>query len=119
MNRLLGDKAMYSPVYPIQLRKRIDGRKRPVMEAVLSKWGNSKGVRFPSEVCNELGIGVGSVARIEVNEADCSVTFKFIGGHNRYSRNKKMTLEEFVGDWTGEKIGEEWLGPDVGAEVVD
>lgn len=89
------------------------------MEAVLSKWGNSKGIRFPSEICNELGIGVGSVARIEVNEADCSVTFTFTKNRNRYSRNRKMTLEEFVGDWEGEKIGEEWLGSDVGAEVVE
>ena len=47
------------------------------MDAVLGKWGNSKALRVPSELCNQLGIDVGSVAKVTVNESSRSLIFSF------------------------------------------
>ncbi|MBR2834558.1 MAG: hypothetical protein IKE43_02430 [Coriobacteriales bacterium] len=88
------------------------------MQATLTKWGNSQGVRVPVEVCDALGIHVGSQAEIEFDQARSSVTFRFINEDRRYTRSRKMTIQEFASGWTGPKVGEEWGGPDVGAEVV-
>ncbi len=30
-----------------------------------------------------------------------------------------MTMEEFAQGWSGEKVGEEWGGDDLGHEVVE
>jgi len=38
---------------------------------------------------------------------------------NVYRRNKVMSMEDLCAGWTGEKIGAEWGGPDVGAESVE
>ena len=89
------------------------------MDAVLSKWGNSKALRLPSEVCGRLGVDVGSVARMTVDDAARSVTFSFDQPQRKYVRTKRMTMEEFAAGWAGGKVGEEWGGLDVGAEVVE
>lgn len=89
------------------------------MDAVLSKWGNSKALRVPSDICGRLGIDVGSVARVTVDDAACSLTFSFGHPQRKYARSKRMTMEEFAAGWSGGKVGEEWGGPDVGAEVVE
>lgn len=89
------------------------------MDAVLSKWGNSKALRLPSEVCRRLGIDVGSVARVSVDDAACSVTFSFERPQRKYARTKRVTMEEFAAGWTGGKVGKEWGGADVGAEAVE
>ena len=85
------------------------------MDAVLGKWGNSKALRVPSELCNQLGIDVGSVAKVTVNESSRSLE----APQQAYSRSKRMTMEEFAAGWEGPKVGKEWGGSDVGAEVVE
>lgn len=94
-------------------------RKGVLMDAVLSKWGNSKALRLPSEVCGRLGVDVGSVARVTVDDAERSVTFSFDQPRQLYTRAKRMTMREFADGWQGGKVGEEWGGADVGAEVVE
>ena len=88
------------------------------MEATLVKWGNSQGVRIPSQVCGELGVRPGSVATMTVDPARSSLTLTFERPQRRYARNRKMTMEEFAAGWDGGKVGHEWGGPDVGNEVV-
>ena len=90
-------------------------------ETTLSKWGNGRGVRIPAEVCAELGISVGDIADIEVDELRSSVTFAFRKNKQRsYSRHRKMTMEEFASGWSGGKTAtKEWGGEDIGAEVVE
>lgn len=89
------------------------------MDAVLGKWGNSKALRVPSELCSQLGIDVGSVAKVTVNESARSLTFSFEAAQRAYSRSKRMTMEEFAAGWEGPKTGKEWGGSDVGAEVIE
>ena len=89
-----------------------------VMSSTLSKWGNSQGIRIPKEVCDLLGVGIGSPVKIEVNQVQSQITVSFENPRQKYHRNKKVSLVELCDGWNGEKIGEEWGGPDVGAEVV-
>lgn len=35
----------------------------------------------------------------------------------RYSRSREVSMEELCVGWDGVKVGEEWGGPDVGAEI--
>ena len=75
-------------------------------------------MRLSSDVCGRLGVDVGSVARVTVDDAARSVTFCF-DQPQKYARAKRMTMKEFAAGWTGGKAGVEWGGPDVGAEVVE
>lgn len=88
------------------------------MEATLVKWGNSQGVRIPSQICGELGVRPGAVAEVTVDPVHSSLTLTFEKPRRRYSRTRKMTMEEFAAGWDGGKVGQEWGGPDVGAEVI-
>lgn len=36
-----------------------------------------------------------------------------------HQRNRKVGIEELCADWAGGKVGVEWGGSDVGAEVVE
>ena len=91
----------------------------PIMEATLSKWGNSQGVRIPKEVCDLFGAGVGSKVGLHVDEERYQVTLMFDRPQQKYHRNRKLTMDELMSGWEGAKVGEEWGGIDVGAEVVD
>jgi hypothetical protein len=53
-----------------------------------------------------------------VDPATSSLTLTFQKPRRRYARTRKMTMEEFAAGWEGGKVGAEWGGPDVGAEVV-
>lgn len=90
-----------------------------VLEGTLAKWGNSQGVRIPKEVCERLGAKVGDPVQLSVDEARGRVTIIFEYDSRIYHRSKKMTMEELCAGWTGGKVGEEWGGPDIGAEVVE
>ncbi len=89
-----------------------------VMVSTLSKWGNSQGIRIPKEVCDLLGVGIGSPMKIEVDQTQSRMTVSFDRPERKYRRNRKVSLMELCDGWDGEKVGEEWGGPDVGAEVV-
>lgn len=89
-----------------------------LMTGTLAKWGNSQGIRIPKEACELLGIQVGATAHIEIDRAKSELILKFPRPEQKYSRSRKVSLEELCSEWNGEKVGEEWGGPDVGAEVV-
>ncbi len=89
------------------------------MLATLTKWGNSQGIRIPSSTCELLGISAGARAEIEADPVTSTLTVRFERPTGNYARHRKMTLEEFAAGWTGGKVGQEWGGPDVGAEVVE
>jgi antitoxin component of MazEF toxin-antitoxin module len=84
--------------------------------ATLTKWGNSQGFIVSKSICATAGFRVGDTAKVEVNEQG-----QIVFGHvepKRYERKRMLSLEEFAADWTGERVGKEWSGTDVGAEVV-
>ena len=87
--------------------------------ATLGKWGNSQALTVPSDICSALGLSLGAKAYVEYDLGTNCVTYRFEKPGSRYSRSKKMTMEEFAAGWSGPKAGEEWGGPDVGAEVVE
>ncbi len=87
--------------------------------ATLAKWGNSQGIRIPRDLCDMLGLQIGSVANISVNQARNEVVLAFDRPKQKYQRNRKVSMEELCSNWDGKKAGEEWGGPDVGAEVVE
>lgn len=89
------------------------------MRATLTRWGNSQGLRVPLEACNALGVTVGARAELQVDPATSTLTVKFEQPTHHYARHRKMSLEEFAAGWSGGKVGKEWGGPDVGAEVVE
>ena len=89
------------------------------MQATLTKWGNSQGLRIPVEACEALGISVGAHAEMQLDPANATLTLRFERPERQYARHRKMSLEEFASGWSGGKVGEEWGGCDVGAEVVE
>ncbi len=89
------------------------------MIGTLGKWGNSQGVRIPKDICELLDLKTGTPVRMEVNQVTSQVTLTFEKPSRPYTRTKKVSLEELCAGWTGGKVGEEWGGVDVGAEVVE
>lgn len=86
-------------------------------QATLSKWGNSQGVRIPRELCDLLGARVGDTIAIEYDSSRNALVLSFDKPEKKYRRTRKMSLEEFAGAWSGDKVGEEIPG-DVGEEGV-
>ena len=84
----------------------------------IGRWGNSKALTIPSDICNVMGLSVGKKANVEYDLNNNSVTYRFEKTGRKYSRSKKMTMEEFAAGWGGSKVGAEWGGQDLGAEVV-
>ncbi len=90
------------------------------MNATLVKWGNSQGVRVPKEACEQLGLQIGATGTLEVDVEGnrIVITFEETRPRPKYRRRSNATLEELAADWVGGRVGEEWGGPDVGAEEV-
>ena len=80
----------------------------------LCKWGNSQGLRIPKEMCDLLGVKVGASASIEADQVNSQLV---ITAHT-YRLSRKVSMEELCANWSGGKVGKEWGGPDIGAEVV-
>lgn len=89
------------------------------MQATLARWGNSQGLRIPKEVCEQLGIGVGSIATIDLDERTTTITLHFNHSSQHFVRDRKVTMEELCSGWKGQRVGSEWGGADVGSEVVE
>lgn len=89
-----------------------------VADATLAKWGNSRGVRIPKNVCSLLGIDIGAKASVTVDTAANAMTLTFDKPQPKYHRSRKLSIEELCEGWEGERVGEEWGGADVGGEVV-
>ena len=75
-------------------------------------------MRIPRDVCELLGIGIGSKAAVQVDAPHSRLTLTFEQPARKYHRGRKVSLKELCASWEGEKVGEEWGGSDVGAEVV-
>ena len=89
------------------------------MTGTLTKWGNSQGVRIPKDVCDLLGVQIGAPVGLSVDQAKSEVTITFKRPERKYQRSRKVSMEELCAGWDGGKVGTEWGGPDVGAEVVE
>ncbi len=86
----------------------------------LARWGNSQGVRIPKDVCELVGAHVGDVVTMDVNEELGELTLRFSAARQTptFRRRRRVTLQELCEGYEGMRVGEEWDGPDVGAEVV-
>ena len=84
----------------------------------LCKWGNSQGLRIPKEMCDLLGVKVGASASIEADQVNSQLVITFERPAHTYRRSRKVSMEELCTNWSGGKVGKEWGGPDIGAEVV-
>ena len=85
----------------------------------IGKWGNSQALTIPSDICNAMGLSVGNKADVNYDLKNNRVIYQFEQIGRKYSRSKKMTMEEFAGGWSGSKVGSEWGGKDVGAEIIE
>ena len=75
-------------------------------------------MRIPKDVCELIGAHVGDVVTMVVNEESGELTLSFSAVEPKYRRRRRVTLRELCEGWEGERVGEEWSGPDVGAEEV-
>lgn len=90
-----------------------------VVDTTLARWGNSQGFRVPKEMCDFLGVRVGSKAHVRADQAKSQLIITFEQPVRTYQRNRKVSMEELCEGWCGGKVGEEWGGSDIGAEVVE
>lgn len=89
------------------------------MDGTLAKWGNSQGMRISKDMCDLLGISPGTPYHAIADPATSSLVITFEPSPGRYHRNRKCSLEELCEKWDKGKVGKEWGGPDIGAEVVE
>ena len=85
----------------------------------IGKWGNSQALTIPSNICSVMGLSVGNKASVDYDLNNTRVIYQFEQADRKYSRSKKMTMEEFAAGWSGPKVGTEWGGKDVGSEIVE
>ena len=88
------------------------------MEGQISRWGNSLGVRIPSDIAKKVGLVDGAKVEIEAHGAE--VVIKRVEPKLRYS------LDELMSGFTprlraelGEASAEVDMGADVGREIVE
>lgn len=79
------------------------------MEAKLQKWGNSDGIRIPSNILKELNLKTNDKVEL-VCEDDKIIITK--------SKNKKISLEERFKQYSGESMSKDFLWDEsVGKEI--
>ncbi|MBO6293965.1 MAG: AbrB/MazE/SpoVT family DNA-binding domain-containing protein [Selenomonas sp.] len=87
------------------------------MEAVLSKWGNSLGLRIPSEIASSFKLRAGS--RVSLTADGSQITLKPINDiRTLFEAYYGKPLENITKDDVGDYEEIDW-GPDVGREVID
>ena len=80
------------------------------MQVLLSKWGNSLGLRLPKALTAEIGVSDGQ--KVEVRAEGGRIIVEPV--------RKAYTLEQMMENVTPEAIREAWdWGDDVGREIVD
>jgi antitoxin MazE len=80
------------------------------MQVVLSKWGNSLGLRLPKALTSEIGVSDGQ--KVEVRAEGGRIIVEPV--------RKTLTLEQMMENVTPEAMREAWdWGDDVGREIVD
>ena len=80
------------------------------MQVLLSKWGNSLGLRLPKALTAEIGMSEGQ--KVEVRSEGGRIIVEPV--------RKTLTLEQMMENVTPEAMREAWdWGDDVGREIVD
>ena len=80
------------------------------MQVLLSKWGNSLGLRLPKALTAEIGVSEGQ--KVEVRAEGGRIIVEPV--------RKTLTLEQMMENVTPEAMREAWdWGDDVGREIVD
>ena len=80
------------------------------MEVQFAKWGNSVGLRIPAKVADELGIGPGSIADLEIRKDRLVIT----------PRSHAYRLDDLLAGITVENVHHEvFTGESIGVEVCD
>jgi antitoxin MazE len=80
------------------------------MQVLLSKWGNSLGLRLPKALTAEIGMSEGQ--KVEVRAEGGRIIVEPV--------RKKLTMEQMMENVTPEAMREAWdWGDDVGREIVD
>ena len=80
------------------------------MQVLVSKWGNSLGLRLPKALTAEIGVREGQ--RVEVRAEGGRIVVEPL--------REKFTLAQLMENTTPEAMREAWdWGPDVGREIVD
>jgi antitoxin MazE len=80
------------------------------MQVLVSKWGNSLGVRLPQALAAEIGVTEGQ--KVEVRAEGGRIIVEPV--------RKTLTLEQMMENVTPEAMREAWdWGDDVGREIVD
>ncbi len=80
------------------------------MQVLLSKWGNSLGLRLPKALTAEIGVSDGQ--KVEVRAEGGRIIVEPV--------RKAYTLEQMMENVTPEAMREAWdWGDDVGREIVD
>ncbi|WP_294157737.1 AbrB/MazE/SpoVT family DNA-binding domain-containing protein [uncultured Selenomonas sp.] len=87
------------------------------MEATLTKWGNSIGVRIPSQMAAEIGFRSGSKVEIRSRRDEIIIRPKY-DLKDLYERHYHKPLAHITAEDVGEVKEMDW-GGDVGAEVLD
>ena len=80
------------------------------MQVLLSKWGNSLGLRLPKALTAEIGMSEGQKVEVRVEGGRIIVE----------PVRKTLTLEQMMENVTPEAMREAWdWGDDMGREIVD
>ncbi len=80
------------------------------MQVLLSKWGNSLGLRLPKALTAEIGVSEGQ--KVEVRAEGGRIVVEPV--------RKTLTLEQMMENVTPEAMREAWdWGEDVGREIID
>jgi antitoxin MazE len=80
------------------------------MQVLLSKWGNSLGLRLPKALTAEIGVTDGQ--KVEVRAEGGRIIVEPV--------RKALTLEQMMENVTPEAMREAWdWGEDVGREIID
>jgi antitoxin MazE len=80
------------------------------VQVLLSKWGNSLGLRLPKALTAEIGMSEGQ--KVEVRAEGGRIIVEPV--------RKKLTMEQMMENVTPEAMREAWdWGDDVGREIVD
>ncbi len=84
--------------------------KEASVQVLVSKWGNSLGVRLPKALAAEVGVSDGQTVDVRVEDGRLIVE----------PVRKTYSLEQMMENVTPEAMREAWdWGPDVGREIVD
>lgn len=87
------------------------------MEATLTKWGNSIGLRIPSQIVSDIGFRSGSKVEISSRKNQIIIRPKY-DLKDLYESHYHKPLSQITAEDVGDCKEMDW-GQDVGAEVLD